>query len=45
MATVAADDQQPMELVSQIERTDDWFEGLHRLLAGAECRIMCAYAA
>lgn len=34
-----------MELVAQIGQSADWFEGLHKLLAGAECRIMCAYAA
>jgi len=34
-----------MELVAQIGRSADWFEGLHKLLASAECRIMCAYAA
>lgn len=33
------------ELVAQIERSADWFKGLHELLSGAECRIMCAYAA
>lgn len=32
------------ELVDQIGRSADWFEGLHKLLASAECRIMCAYA-
>ena len=34
-----------MELVGQIGRSADWFEGLHKLLASAECRIVCAYAA
>lgn len=34
-----------MELVTQIGRSADWFEGLHKLLTSAECRIMCAYAA
>jgi hypothetical protein len=38
-------DQALMELVGQIGRSADWFEGLHKLLASAECRIMCAYAA
>ncbi len=33
------------ELVTQIGQSSDWFEGLHKLLASAECRIMCAYAA
>jgi hypothetical protein len=28
----------------EIGRSADWFEGLHKLLAGAERRIMCAYA-
>ncbi len=32
-------------LVRQIGQSADWFEGLHKLLASAECRIMCAYAA
>lgn len=30
------------ELVGQIGRSADWFEGLHRLLASAEARIVCA---
>lgn len=34
-----------MELVRQIGLSSDWFKGLHELLLGAECRIMCAYAA
>lgn len=38
-------DQAVIELVGQIGQSADWFEGLHKLLAGAECRIMCAYAA
>jgi hypothetical protein len=38
-------DQGLMELVGQIGQSADWFEGLHKLLASAECRIMCAYAA
>lgn len=33
------------ELVGQIGRSADWFEGMHKLLASAECRIMCALAA
>ncbi|RYG99374.1 MAG: hypothetical protein EON58_04135 [Alphaproteobacteria bacterium] len=33
------------ELVTQIGLSADWFEGLHKILASAECRIMCAYAA
>jgi hypothetical protein len=38
-------DQALMELVSQIGQSADWFEGLHKVLASAECRVMCAYAA
>lgn len=38
-------DEALMELVGQIGRSADWFEGLQKLLASAECRIMCAYAA
>lgn len=38
-------DEALMELVAQIGRSADWFEGLHKLLASAECRMMCAYAA
>lgn len=38
-------DKALMELVAQIGRSADWFEGLHKLLATAECRMMCAYAA
>lgn len=34
-----------MELVGQVGRSADWFEGLHKLLASAECGLMCAYAA
>jgi len=34
-----------MDLVGQVGRSADWFEGLHKLQASAECRIMCAYAA
>lgn len=34
-----------MELVRQIGQSADWFEGLHKLLTSAECRIMCAYSA
>ena len=33
-----------MDFVGQIGRSAAWFEGLHTLLATAECRIMCAYA-
>lgn len=33
------------ELVTQIGQSADWFEGLQKVLASAECRIMCAYAA
>lgn len=33
------------ELVGQIGRSADWFEGMHKMLASAECRIMCALAA
>ena len=33
-----------MELVGQIGRSADWFEGVHKLLASAECRLMCAFA-
>lgn len=32
------------ELVTQIGQSADWFEGLHKVLASAECRIMCACA-
>ena len=32
------------ELVTQIGQSANWFEGLHKVLASAECRIMCAYA-
>ena len=35
-------DEALMELVAQIGRSADWFEGLHKLLSSAECRIMCA---
>jgi hypothetical protein len=38
-------DQALMELVEQMGRSADWFEGLHKVLSSAECRIMCAYAA
>lgn len=38
-------DEALVELVGQIGLSADWFEGLHTLLAAAECRIMCAYAA
>lgn len=38
-------DEGLMELVGQIGQSADWFEALHMLLASAECRIMCAYAA
>ncbi len=38
-------DQGLMELVGQIGQSADWFEGLHKLVANAECRVMCAYAA
>lgn len=41
----ALGDQGLMEIVGQIGQSADWFEGLHQLLASAECRIMCAYAA
>ena len=34
-----------MDLVGQIGQSADWFEGLHKLLTSAECRIMCAYSA
>ena len=37
-------DQGLMELVGQIGQSADWFDGMHKLLASAECRIMCAYA-
>lgn len=43
-AVSALGDDASMELVAQIGRSADWFEGLHKLLASAECRIMCAYA-
>lgn len=33
------------EMLGQIGRSSDWFEGMHKLLASAECRIMCALAA
>lgn len=39
------DDDAMTELVNQIGRSADWFEGLHKVLASAECRIMCACAA
>jgi hypothetical protein len=32
-------------LVTQIGQSADWFASLHKVLASAECRIMCAYAA
>ena len=38
-------DEGLIELVGQIGRSADWFEGLHKLLDSAECRIMSAYAA
>ena len=38
-------DEALMDLVDQIGHSADWFKGLQELLSGAECRIMCAYAA
>lgn len=37
-------DKALMELVGQIGQSADWFEGMHRLLACAECRLICAFA-
>lgn len=39
------DDEAMTELVKQLGQSADWFEGLHKVLASAECRIMCACAA
>lgn len=38
-------DEGLQELVGQIGRSADWFEGLHKLLANAEARLVCVYPA